>query len=394
MHAESCQQTSEDQIITLSDGYTELQALQMRLKAVEKAIIEKERLAMQEKLDANSKLEAAMRQIEELKFMNTSRQGSGRRSKHVSRKPEQDELGQGPNNLKQQKPKAEIYEEAHEMMTKDIMLDQVSESSSRGRRRRGATGSDDQMLELWESTDHSSIIDLKVGKAHKVATPAADFGEIKAVKQHRSKNPSIESLVEKELGVDRLEISKRFSESQRESSKRRILERLDSDAQKLANLQITVEDLKRKVEISEKSMKGKGIEYDTVKEQLEETEDALVKLFDANRKLATNAEEGSSSFNGKSIVDPDESGSARRRRISEQARRMTERIGRLQLEVQKIQFLLLKLDDEKESKGRTRIAERRTRVLLRDYLYGGTRTALKRKKGRFCACVQPPTKGD
>ncbi|KAK1588460.1 hypothetical protein Q3G72_023537 [Acer saccharum] len=397
LHAESCQQTSEDQNVTLPDGFSDLQDLQMRLKAVEKAVIEKERLSMQEKLDAQSKLEAAMRQIEELKCGNTSRQGSGRRSKHVSRKHEQDELWNGySNNLKLQKPTPEITEEGNEVMTKDIMLDQVSESSSYGMSRRGTMEADDQMLELWESTDRSSsIIDLKVGKAHKVAAAPTDYREIKAVRQHKSRNPSIESLVEKELGVDKLEISKRFSESQKEVSKRKILERLDSDAQKLANLQITVEDLKRKVEISEKSMKGKGIEYNTVKEQLEEAEEDIVKLFDVNRKLMTNAEDGSSSFNGKSAIDADESGSVRRRRISEQARKGSEKIGRLQLEVQKIQFMLLKLDDEKESRGRTRITERKTRVLLRDYLYGGgTRTSLKKKKARFCACVQPPTKGD
>ncbi|KAK3193732.1 hypothetical protein Dsin_025042 [Dipteronia sinensis] len=396
LHAESCQQTSEDQNVALPDGFSDLQDLQMRLKAVEKAVIEKERLSMQEKLDAHSKLEAAMRQIEELKCGNTLRQGSGRRSKHVSRKHEQDELGNGySNNLKLQKPPSEISEEGNEVMTKDIMLDQVSESSSYGMSRRGTMEADDQMLELWESTDRSSIIDLKVGKAHKVAASPTNYREIKAVRQHKSRNPSIESLVEKELGVDKLEISKRFSESQKEVSKRKILERLDSDAQKLANLQITVEDLKRKVEISEKSMKGKGIEYNTVKEQLEEAEEDIVKLFDVNRKLMTNAEDGSSSFNGKSALDADESGSVRRRRISEQARRGSEKIGRLQLEVQKIQFMLLKLDDEKESRGRTRIAERKTRVLLRDYLYGGgTRTSLKKKKARFCACVQPPTKGD
>ncbi|KAL5796654.1 hypothetical protein ACOSQ2_001474 [Xanthoceras sorbifolium] len=394
LHAESCQQTSEDQIATMPDGFSDLQDLQMRIRAVEKAVIEKERLAMQEKLDANSKLEAAMRRIEELKCGNNLRQGSGRRSKHVSRKHEQ-ELGDGlSNNLKLQKLTPEIFEEGNEVMTKDIMLDQVSECSSYGISRRGTMEADDQMLELWESTDQSHIIDRKVGKAHKVAAAPTDYHEIKAVKQHKSKNPSIESLVEKELGVDKLEISKRFSESQKEVSKRKILERLDSDAQKLANLQITVEDLKRKVEISEKSIKGKGIEYNTVKEQLEEAEDAIVKLFDVNRKLMTNAEDGSSSFNGKSAIDADESGSVRRRRISEQARRGSEKIGRLQLEVQKLQFLLLKLDDEKESRGRTRITERKTRVLLRDYLYGGTRTSQKRKKGRFCACVQPPTKGD
>ncbi|CAL9009636.1 unnamed protein product, partial [Prunus brigantina] len=83
-----------------------------------------------------------------------------------------------------------------------------------------------------------------------------------------------------------------------------------------------------------------------------------------------------------------------RRRLSEQAKEGSEKIGRLQLEVQKLQFLLLKLDGEKQSRGSTRITERKTRVLLRDYIYGGNRTNQKLKKAPFCACIQPPTKGD
>lgn len=394
MQAESCQETSEDQIATLLDGFTDLQ---MRVKAIEKAIIEKESLAVPETLNANSKLEVAMRQIEELKCRSNSRQENGRTSKLVGRKYEQEGPHDGPSdNLKLQKRTSEISEEGDEVMTKDIMLDQVSECSSYGLSRRGTMEADDQMLELWETADHGGSIDLKVGKSQKVARTQTDYHEVKAVKHQKSKNPTIESLVEKELGVDKLEISKRYSGSQKEGSQRKILERLDSDAQKLTNLQITVQDLKNKVETSEKGIKGKGIEYDTVKEQLEEAEEAIVKLLDVNRKLLTNIEDISLSYDGKSAIESDDSGSMRRRKVSEQARRVSEKIGRWQLEVQKLQFLLLKLDDEQGSRGRTRITERKTRVRLRDYLYGygGSRSNQKRKKAHFCACVQPPTRGD
>ncbi|XP_044503345.1 protein NETWORKED 1D-like [Mangifera indica] len=395
LKAKTCQQTSEDQIATVPDGIADLQDLQLRIKAIEIALIEKERLAKLENLNANSKLEAAMRQIEELKCGSSSYQGSGRTSKH--RKHREEGQGNGlSNKLKQQKPTPEISEEGSEMLTKDIMLDQVSECSSYGRSRREPIDSDDKMAELWETTNHSSIISLKDDKTQKVAAASADHNQIKAVKQQKSKSSPIESLVERELEVDELQISKRFSESQKEVCKRKILERLDSDVQKLTNLQITVKDLKRKVEVSEKGIKGKGIEYDIVKEQLDEAEEAILKLFDANRKLITYSEDASVSFDGGSAIESDESGSVRRRRISEQARRGSEKLGRLQLEVQKIQFMLLKLDDEKESRVRTRITDRKTRVLLRDYLYGsGTRTSQKKKKkAHFCACVQPSTMGD
>jgi len=42
------------------------------------------------------------------------------------------------------------------------------------------------------------------------------------------------------LSVDKLEVSERLAEPRQEGNKRKILERLDSDAQKLTNLQITV----------------------------------------------------------------------------------------------------------------------------------------------------------
>jgi hypothetical protein len=62
---------------------------------------------------------------------------------------------------------------------------------------------------------------------------------------------------------------------------------------------------------------------------------------------------------GLTLVDPDESVNAKRRKISEQALRRSENIGRLQLVVQKIQFPLLKLDDKKEIRGKTRITVRK-----------------------------------
>ncbi|XVE77818.1 hypothetical protein DITRI_Ditri13aG0093000 [Diplodiscus trichospermus] len=394
LHAENCQQTSEDRMASVSNGISDLQGIHMKIKAIEKAVLEMEKLAMMENSNLNSKLEIAMRQIEELRLGSSSRRESLRAKRHVNARQEMGEPGHGlSNNVQMQKPTPEISEEDNEMMTKDIMLDQASECSSYGLSRRETAEVDDQMLELWETADHDGNIDLKVGKAQKMVAAPTGYQQVGAVKANKGKNPSTESLV-KELGVDK-ESSKRFTEPNLEGSKRKILERLDSDAQKLANLQITVQDLKRKVEITETSRKGKGIEYGTVKEQLEEAEEAIIKLFDVNRKLMTHVEDGSWSVDGKSALDSDESGSVRRRRVSEQARRGSEKIGRLQLEVQKIQFLLLKLDDEKDSRGRTRITEHKTRVLLRDYLYGGRRTSQKKKKKKapFCACVEPPTKG-
>ncbi|PQQ04815.1 hypothetical protein Pyn_35159 [Prunus yedoensis var. nudiflora] len=185
-----------------------------------------------------------------------------------------------------------------------------------------------------------------VGKGQKVAAVPTDQSQTEAVKEQKNKYSSSESLVEKELG--------------------------------LTNLQITVEDLKRKVEITEKSKKGKGIEFENVKGQLEEADKTITKLFDVNQKLM-NVEGGPLFSDGASGVVLNESGSVRRRRLPEQAKRGSEKIRRLQWEVQKLQFLLLKVAGEKESRGSTRITVQKTRVLLGDCIYGGNRTNQKCK---------------
>ncbi|KAK9984254.1 hypothetical protein SO802_033779 [Lithocarpus litseifolius] len=392
--AESYQQRDEDQISMEPDGFSDLQDVQRRIKAIENAVVEAERLAMLEHLNTNAKLETALREIEELKSQSRLSQEFVVTSKHITPYQVKEELGDRHSNaLKLGKQTREISEARNEVLTKDIMLDQVSDCSSYGISRR-ETVEADQMLELWETANRDGSIDLRVGKSQKVATAKHARNQIGAVKEHKHSYLSSESLFEKELGVDKLEISDRHTEPSQEGNKRKILERLDSDAQKLTNLQITVEDLKRKVGITEKSKKGRGIEFETVKVQLDESEESIMKLFDVNRKLMKTVENSSLSFDGISAIESDESGNARRRKISEQARRGSDKIGRLQLEVQKVQFLLLKLNDDKESKGKTRISDRKPRVLLRDYLYGGVRTSHKRKKAPFCACVQPPTKGD
>ncbi|KAL5561727.1 hypothetical protein UlMin_031474 [Ulmus minor] len=394
-HADICQR-GQDQTVMVPNGIADLQDMQRRIKAIEEAMAEKDRIAVLENVAATTKLVAAIREIDELKTRSSLYQENGQSSRHVMATRDEEESNDGVNyNLKVQTGMHEISEAGSEVLTKDIMLDQISDSSSYERSKRVNGEANHRMLEYWETTNVDDSIDLQVAKAQKLASASTDRRQIEAVKSHRSRNPSVESLIEKELGVDRLELSKRFSESRQEGNKKRILERLDSDVQKLSNLQITVQDLRRKVDITEKSKKGKSVEYDSVKGQLEEAEESITKLFDVNRKLLKNLEDGAESSEGVSSAVSDETGSVRRRRISEQARRGSEKIGRLQLEVQRLQFLLLKLDEEKESKAKTRITDRRTRVLLRDYLYGGgVRTGRKPKKATFCSCVQPPTKGD
>ncbi|KAL0714600.1 hypothetical protein Bca4012_021579 [Brassica carinata] len=207
--------------------------------------------------------------------------------------------------------------------------------------------------------DSHSFFELKPEKTHKTETAV----KVKA----KGKSLSEESLV-----VDKLEIFDEFMVPNKEVKKRKVLERLSSDLKKLNNLQITVKDLASKVETEESD------EYATIKGQLREAEEAVKKLFNVNQKLSTKVES--------------EKDGNRSRRISEHARIGSEKIGRLQLEIQRIQFLLMKLEGEKETRAKSKISDTKWKVLLRDYIYGGSRSVSMKKKTKkrsaFCGCAQ------
>lgn len=364
--------------LMVPDCFSAMQDLQLRIKVIGDTLLKVEDPTVLEILSSNAKLE-------ELE--------STRSQKRVPRKKEKERRGDGPDNdMKIRKATLQMSVTENELLTKDIMLDQISKHLPYGARRTDSVEAEDRMLELWETSDSSGIIDLKVGKAHKTFDMPNDYYFVEADKEQRSCNPSGESPDEKDLSVDKLEIPESLTEPRRARIRRKILERLNTNAQKLTNLQITVQDLRRKVENTEKNRMEKGLEYSNVKEQLEEAQSTINKLSDSNNKLIRNAERRLSSCDSKSTRDPDDRGCARRL-ISEQARRGSEKIGKLQLEVQKIQFLLLKMDDEKECRTRTRVVDRKTRVLLRDYLISGRpRNPQSRKKSPFCSCVQLPSR--
>ncbi|KAG9142740.1 hypothetical protein Leryth_005498 [Lithospermum erythrorhizon] len=377
----------KDENIEVTSGLSDLKELQNRTQAIEKTVMEMERLSILENANLHSQLEAALKQIDELK--------SESRFHGLHRKP-----------------KSEISEADNPLLMKDIVLDQVSDGVSR----RELVKVDNEFVELWpaEQDDHSGP---SVNKVKKIITPTTENNELRRVRSMRKKKqnfPSTDSLTEKELGVDKMEVSTKSMDFH-EGNNRKVLRRLNSDVQKLTNLHITVQDLKRKLEIAEKGKKDKTTEEsDTLKGQLEEAEATILKLFDQNGKLLKTIEDGyissesrstmefesSASFrrknslssDGKSIMGFEDSDNIRRKRISDQARRISEKIGRLQLEVQKIQFVLLKFNDEKGSRDRL-MSESKRRVLLRDYLYGVSRPSQsRRKKVTFCACVQPSTR--
>ncbi|PKA58268.1 hypothetical protein AXF42_Ash012991 [Apostasia shenzhenica] len=185
----------------------------------------------------------------------------------------------------------------------------------------------------------------------------------------------IELVVEKEVGVDKLATSTEIKESQ-EDWGRRMIDILSSYSEKLFALHTSAQDLRRKMEASGKKMSYKSLDLHSVNADLKQAEEAINDLFDSIIKLTTKVEEYSKSVNG-------------RREVLEKTRRIAERIGMLELEMEKIHYIFLKLEDECEIYNiRAGVANRAPpRTLLRDYLYGRSGRPA-RKRERFLAWMR------
>ncbi|GAB4843342.1 hypothetical protein Ancab_013308 [Ancistrocladus abbreviatus] len=113
-----------------------------------------------------------------------------------------------------------------------------------------------------------------------------------------------------------------------------------------------------------------------------------MQLVDMNTELMKILEDRPSTSNAIPSMELDEGDHVLRKSFSEQARRGSEKIGRLQLELQKIQYMWQKMEDEKKSKGKSRFAGTHPGFMLRDFVYSRGRSR-RQKKARFCGCLRP-----
>jgi hypothetical protein len=158
----------------------------------------------------------------------------------------------------------------------------------------------------------------------------------------------------------------------------KILQRLASDAQKLTTIQTAVYGLKMKLETTnKKGQKGnyKGLDLVTVKEQVEEAEESVSLLFELNDYLVKNIKEDEE--------DEEDGESEVTKRVLDQAKRGSEKIGRLQLEVEKMEYLLMRFDEIKKGK-KGRFLKTKSVVILRDFVHGGK----KKKKSCISGCFK------
>ncbi|KAK3190115.1 hypothetical protein Dsin_029676 [Dipteronia sinensis] len=392
----SYQEQKEIKSIEVADGISELQEIQTRIRAVEKVVVEEmERFTTRESSDASIKVENAMTETEDLK----------RSTPHLEKSLQKEEVeleDDFTDHVRLQKSKQEISEVGNKTSMKDIPLDQASDSSFYGRSKRGNSETNDQMLGLWESAEQDWNPHPTVDGTRKQAAAPMENRVRRHSKDMKLKNPPSELQVEKELGVDKLEVSSSNREPSKEGNTKKILERLASDAQKLTSLQTSVQDLKKKLETSKRSKKTNDPEYERIRGQLRDVEEAVLQLADSNLKLTRDTEESrsSSSSDRKSSPRIEEAGDISRNKVTEEARKGSETIGRLQLEMQSILYVMLKLEDEEDNttKDKFRFSESKTGSLLRDFIHsgGGGRSSggRRKKKGCLCGCVRPSTNED
>jgi len=352
----------------LPKGTPELQGLIARIEALQVVVSNAKDRQDQESAESAAKLAAVSAEIQDLK----ARGGSRMEGKEIYSDHEKQDV--------------EISKGKQVQIMKDIELDQISTCPPYGARAAlyplgtGANAElDDDMLQLWEAAERSC--------KNQTAKSSSSEHDIQAVEDLKSEHPSSELARGRDLGINKLEASKGAAEPHEAWSKN-VLERLTSDAQRLLSIQASIEELKQKMEGQSKGKSPMNSEYSSVSAQVHETEGHVLEQINLNNKLTRTAENYPTLSDNMST---EREGYSSRRKISEQVQKGSENVARLELELQKIQYVLLKLEEEHEYR-RLKVSDKRTRVLLRDYLYGRKDRGGSKKRVPFCGCVRPKSR--
>jgi len=193
-------------------------------------------------------------------------------------------------------------------------------------------------------------------------------------------------VVVREVSVVNQELPRSITMEPHQEWKNKVIQRLSSDGKRLNTLQSSIQELKTNTEASEE------LELESVRYQIKEAESTIIELIDSNSKLAQKAEE----FTSANGLDRDniDLRSRHQRKILERARKMSEKIGRLEMEMQKVQQALLKYEEEQTSSSTSTTVHRRSKVQLVDYLYGRRRENRKQPRCSPCGCMRAKTIDD
>lgn len=326
----------------------ELQKLHGTIKALQKMVTDAGVLLEQERLDFSANLQEARKQIEVLKL-----------------KEILDD---------------DLTEMNYEKMLKDIQLDLIQTCSGRraesvGQEKKNVAPADDKVHDV------RGIIGPSSNHIHEDLRPP----QSESLEKDNSKQSPADLMVVKELGVDKQELPRSITREPHQEWKNKVIERLSSDAQRLNTLQSSIQDLKTNTEASEEH------ELESVRYQIREAEGTIIQLIDTNSKLSKKAEE----FTSADGLDGDniDLRSRHQRKILERARKMSEKIGRLELEMQKVQQALLKYEEQSSSRS-SKTTQRRSKVQLVEYLYGRRPDSRKQKRCSPCGCMRAKTIDD
>lgn len=321
----------------------ELQKLHGTIKALQKVVTDTAVLLDQERLDFNANLQEARKQIEVLKL-----------------KEILDD---------------DLIEMNYEQMLKDIQLDLIQISSgnktgSLGQANKTVAQANEKMLD-----SHGFVGASSSHVRNDLRPPQSESFE-----RDNYKRPPSELMVVKELSIDKQELPRSITMEPHQEWKNKVIERLASDAQRLNALQSSIQELKTNTEASE------GLELESVRYQIREAEGFITQLIDSNGKLSKKAEE----FTSEDGLDGDniDLRSRHQRKIMERARKMAEKIGRLEVEMQKVQEALLKYEEEQTSTRTSKTMHRRSKVQLVDFLYGRRRDSRKQQRCSPCGCMK------
>ncbi|XP_006650327.1 protein NETWORKED 1A-like [Oryza brachyantha] len=340
--------SSDDQNAARTVKDMELQKLHGTIKALQKVVTDTAVLLEQERLDFNANLQEARKQIEVLKL-----------------KEILDD---------------DLIEMNYEQMLKDIQLDLIQISSgykvgSLGQANKTVAQIDEKMLE-----SHGTIGASSSHMRNDLRPPQSESFERDNCKKHPS-----ELIFVKELSIDKQELPRSVTMEPHQEWKNKVIERLASDAQRLNALQSSIQELKTNTEASE------GLELESVRYQIREAEGFIMQLMDSNSKLSKKAEE----FTSADGLDGDniDLRSRHQRKIMERARKMAEKIGRLEVEMQKVHEALLKYE-EQTSIRTSKTMHRRSKVQLVDFLYGRRQDSRKQQRCSPCGCLKSKTIDD
>lgn len=339
-----------------SAGILELQKLRAKVKVLQKAVADTEGF-IEQGVVSSTNVNGETRKIKAWKSNGSTRLVGTQKKKEIIL-----DLIKSEGIGKDVKPLKDVIfsRVKHEQLMKDIELDVQSSSRHEAD---FVVETDDHTREVWEPTSLNNI----------------DNYHIVNMEVERSEKP-YELVLEKELSIDNLVLPTNYNESLPEWIDR-VYVSLSADAQRLLVLEKILKELKKKIETSEMKCQPSALELNTVKLHVTEAEEALMKLMDFNFKLIKMAETFSLSSDS----------NKRRRKVLERVQKGAEKIDGLELKLQKVQCIFLKLQEEQLVNKAVKPLERKSRIPLKDLIYG-KRSDSRKMKRQFCACMRLNTK--